>query len=187
MAIPSQALADCIPPLLASNPTLIPISVGVIIALLGIYKQRQSSREKNSIDFEAGYKRSKDIQEAWITLMKAVRKASSEEIAGWAEPGVFDTEEASAFRLIMNEWERAANGVFRKVYDNDFLYKTYGSTVIDLSLYLHPYIKRKQQQNPRIYLQFTRLSVAWKIQRSKEDRIKVDKKLKKVHSMLNEL
>ncbi len=171
---------------LLEHPTLMPMGFASIIAIVGIRKQRQSAREKNSIDFESGYKRSKQINDAWIILMKAVRNSNNVPIESWASQDKFASTEASAIRLILNEWERAASGISHSIYDNDLLYKTYGTTVIDLYTFLRPFITEKQRHNPRFYAQFAKLAVCWMVLRSNENRERVDAQLRLAYSMLNQ-
>lgn len=169
-----------------TNPTIVPISIGALIAIFGIAKQRQSSREKNSIDFESSYKQSKDIEEAWMVLKIVVQNRLDTPIDHWAGGKAYGSEEAIAIRRIINEWERAANGINHKIYDDDFLYKTYGTTVIELYTFLRPYITATQNYNPRVFAQFTRLAIRWIIRRTKEDRKEVDTRLLKAYEELND-
>ncbi len=72
--------------------------------------------------------------------------------------------------LLLNEWERVANGIIHKVYDENLLYSAHGGTVILLFNRTRRYIENRQEKNPRVYILFTKLALDWKLRRAYEDR-----------------
>lgn len=158
------------------HPALHASLIASTVAIVGIRKTRQSAREKNSIDFETIYKTNENILKAWKIALPIMISANNNEIRRYA--GIFLSKENESINTILNTWERAANGIFHNVYDGNFLYKTYGTTVIKLYEELHPFIEARQAKNPRFYLQLSRLYINWKIKRQRENKDAVNKDLK---------
>lgn len=169
-----------IPPLLdyvSKNPSMTPIVssgltalVAGAIAICTIIKQRQTARENNSLSFEKDYKRCEFVRNAWDTLIYNVHANRLETpIERYAiDAELKKTKEAKAIRDILNEWERAANAVNTRLYDGEFLYQVFGSTVIFLHREMLPYIKERQKESPFFYEQFMRLAVCWLAKRNQE-------------------
>ena len=152
------------------HPTAIVGAVALIVASIGILKQRQTSKEKNSLDFEASYKNNADIREAWYTLRIALEqpdgyllKVAKDKNNKYRKPII----------LILNEWERAANAIYHELYDEEFLYRAYGSIVIKLFIDTLPFIAHFQLNNPRVFISFTKLAVRWQLKRSDENDFRV--------------
>ncbi|WP_275212955.1 DUF4760 domain-containing protein [Citrobacter freundii] len=164
-----SSIADKLVKVLSDSPTFYPAFIGVIVAVVSILAQRKTSREKNSLDFEISYKRSDNVNDAFAKLRPIVSKKFEIPISHWGKLENAGTEEAKALRTIFNEWERCANAVRNKIYDNDYLYKVYGSTVLNLDVTFGEYIDECQRWNERVYRNFKWLSLKWKIKRCKED------------------
>ncbi|MEP1384357.1 MAG: DUF4760 domain-containing protein [Paraglaciecola sp.] len=152
-------------------------------AFTAIRQSRKTAREKNSIDFETSYKTNSSIVNAWQLIMPLMKRKDSNYLK--LSNGKIKQEEIDAINLILNTWERAANGIFHNIYDGNFLYKTYGSTVLYLYSNLYGYIEDRQNVNPRFYIQFSKLYIRWKIKRQEEDRTNVDKELSQILKKLN--
>lgn len=156
-----------------NHPTVISTSlaalVAFVVAVVGISKQRQSSREKNSLDFEANYKDSKEIRDSWVLLRQAAAKDSSYLVELVTKRKKDDEEARAAIVTILNEWERAANAIEHSLFDEKLLYKAYGTIVIKLFQDLSPFILHCQKQNPRVFVSFTKLSIEWQIKRAKSE------------------
>ncbi|WP_237736242.1 DUF4760 domain-containing protein [Lelliottia amnigena] len=151
------------------SPTFYPAAFGVFVAVYSILTQRKTSREKNSLDFEISYKRSDNVNEAFTKLRPIVQKKFETPLAHWGKLENAGTDEAKALRTIFNEWERCANAVRNNIYDNDYLYKVYGSTVLNLDETFGEYIAECWLWNDRVYRNFKWLALRWKIKRCKED------------------
>jgi len=176
-----------------NHPTVISTSLAAIVAFFvavtGITKQRQTSQEKNSLDFEANYKDNKDIRDAWILLRVAVAKDSTYLAKLFKErdkDNKADEETRSSIILILNEWERAANAIEHGLFNDKFLYQAYGTIVIQLFQDLSPFIKSCQEVNPRIFIKFTRLSIRWQIERGREVKGATFVKLQPLHKLSKE-
>ncbi|HBR0006127.1 TPA: DUF4760 domain-containing protein [Klebsiella aerogenes] len=175
----------------SDSPTFYPAAFGVIVAVVSIGTQRKTSREKNSLDFEISYKRSDNVNEAFAKLRPIVQRKFETPLSHWGKLENAGTDEAKALRTIFNEWERCANAVRNKIYDNDYLYKVYGSTVLNLDETFGEYIAECQSWNDRVYRNFKWLALCWKVKRCKED-VKPSsgehvKTIKEIEKMLKKL
>lgn len=151
------------------NPTFYPGIAGAVIAIKSIGNQRRTSREKNSLDFEAAYKRNKEVVEAWSEVLRIYKDRANFPIASWGKAEFSQTEGAKALKLIFNEWERCANAVNNNLYDEQFLYKVYGSTLIFLDVHFEPYMAECRKTNPRFYRNMKCLALKWRVRRAYED------------------
>lgn len=154
---------------LLSSPTFYPAAIGVIVAVYSILTQRKTSREKNSLDFEVSYKRSDNVNAAFDVLVEINKNRLSVPLSHWGKLENSRTDEAKALRTIFNEWERCANAVKHNIYDDLYLYKIYGSTVLHLDTTFGEYISECQGWNERVYRNFKWLVLKWRVRRSYED------------------
>ncbi len=69
---------------------------------------------------------------------------------------------------VINEWERCGNAIRHGLFDDEFLYRVYASTVINLYVSCQPYIKARQDINPKIYSNFCWLAQKWLKRKRKE-------------------
>ncbi|MCA3994668.1 MULTISPECIES: DUF4760 domain-containing protein [Serratia] len=155
-----------------NNPTfystIIAALVAAAIAIISIRKQRQTSREKNSLDFESSYKRSDKVEEAWQTLLDILKVRKTIPLEMWGRDEVRQTKEARALMTVFNEWERCANAIRNGLYDDLFLYKVFGSTVIFLAKEFEPYLAARRSINIKFYGNFCWLAETWMIRRGWE-------------------
>ncbi|WP_185922453.1 DUF4760 domain-containing protein [Hafnia paralvei] len=151
------------------NPTFYAGILGALIAWSSIRNQKRTSKEKNSLDFEAAYKRNEKVVEAWSEVLRIYKDRAAVPLADWGKPENAQTEGAKALKLIFNEWERCANAVHNNLYDNDYLYKVYGSTLIFLDVHFEPYMAECRKKNPRFYRNMKILALQWRVKRSYED------------------
>lgn len=164
-----EATVKVLKELYVTSPTFYPAAIGALIALVSIKKQRQSSREKNSLDFESAYKRNKDIEDAWLSVLSIHKNRLVYPIEEYGKIENGHTENAKSLRTIFNEWERCANAVHSKIYDDQYLYKAHGSTLIFLDVHFGPYIEKCQERNPRIYSNLKMLALQWRVRRAYDD------------------
>lgn len=153
---------------LINHPTAIVGLFALLIAALGIIAQRRTSKEKNSLEFQAAYLENQKIQKAWIELRKFKKKKNTDKFTELAEKK--GTKERKAAILLLNEWERAANAIHHGLFDSNFLYQAHSSTVISLYKDLLPFIEIIQESNPRYFVGFTKLAVRWQHKRALEMR-----------------
>ena len=151
-----------------SSPTFFPGVIGAGIAFFSIRTQRRTSREKNSLDFEAAYKRNDSVVKAWSDVLK-IRNNLAIPVQEWGKKENSQTDEAKALKIIFNEWERCANAVNNGLYDDLYLYRVYGSTLIFLDVHFEPYMAECRKTNPRFYRNLKILALRWHIRRGYED------------------
>jgi len=156
-----------------TNPTffstIFAAIIAAAIAIISIRKQRQTSKEKNSLDFESSYKRSDKVEEAWQVLLNVLKVRKTIPLEMWGRDEVRQTKEARALMTVFNEWERCANAIKNGLYDELFLYKVFGSTVIFLAKEFEPYLTARRSVNIKFYGNFCWLAEKWMIKRSWEN------------------
>ncbi|WP_164067836.1 MULTISPECIES: DUF4760 domain-containing protein [Serratia] len=154
------------------NPTffsnVIAALIALLVAVVTIRKNRQTSREKNSLDFESSYKRSDKVDAAWQIILTLLKKNAKKPMQHWGQNSVRQTQEARALMTVFNEWERCGNAIKHGLFDEGFLYKVYASTVINLYIGCKPYIDARQKVNPRIYTNFCWLANRWIVRKRRE-------------------
>lgn len=170
-----------------SSPTFYPGLAGALIAVISIRNQRRTSREKNSLDFEAAYKRNKEVVEAWTEVLRIYKDRANFPIADWGREENAQIEGAKALKIIFNEWERCANAVNNDLYDEQYLYKVYGSTLIFLDVHFEPYMEECRKRNPRFYRNMKCLALKWRVRRAYEDSENETKEYKKLLKEAQEL
>lgn len=165
-------MKDFIENLWGSSPTFFSnvaaALIALVVAIVTIRKNRQTSREKNSLDFESSYKRSDKVDAAWQEILTLLKKDAKKPMSHWGLNSVRQTKEARALMTVFNEWERCGNAIQHGLFDEGFLYKVYGSTVINLYIGCKPYIDARQKVNPKIYANFCWLANRWRVRRRKE-------------------
>lgn len=158
-----------------NSPTFFPGLFGAVFAWFSIRNQKRTSREKNSLDFEAAYKRNDKVVEAMDTVREIYRKRGTQPLDHWGTREAEQTPEAKALAIIFNEWERCANAVNNGLYDDMYLYRVYGSTLIHLDVHFNPYIEERRKINDRFYRNMKILALKWRIRRAYEDSSGEDK------------
>ncbi|WP_238321017.1 DUF4760 domain-containing protein [Serratia grimesii] len=153
----------------ANSPTFFPAAVGALIAVFSIRTQRKTSKEKNSLDFEAAYKRNEKVVEAWSEVLRIYADRGNVPLEEWGKPENSQSDGSKALKIIFNEWERCANAVHHKLYDEEYLYKVYGSTLIFLDVCFEPYIQECWKKNHRFYRNMKMLALRWRVRRAYED------------------
>lgn len=168
----THKLCEVLAKLWTENPTfystLIAAMIAAAIAIISIRKQRQTSKEKNSLDFESSYKRSDKVEDAWQTLLNVLKVRKVVPLYMWGRDEVRQSKEARALMTVFNEWERCANAIRNGLYDELFLYKVFGSTVIFLAKEFEPYLAERRSINIKFYGNFCWLAEKWIIRRARE-------------------
>ncbi|MGX2962145.1 DUF4760 domain-containing protein [Shewanella sp. FeAMO] len=153
------------------NPTATTGIGAAVVAYFSLLSTIRNAVVKNAIDFETTYKHNEKIVNSSLLIKEVVTSKNSDEIAEYGLESNFFSEEAKAFTVVFNEWERCANGIYHGVYDEDFLYGIYGTTVLFLYERCKPYIDKRKDHNPRVYNRFSWLALRWKARRGREDRV----------------
>ncbi|MEZ8640916.1 DUF4760 domain-containing protein [Vibrio splendidus] len=157
--------------------TLLAAILAATFAFFTLKHNIRSTRIKNALDFESTYKHNDKVVTSTIEIKKILKNRLIIPVADWGLEENQLKEEALHLSTVMNEWERCANAIYHKVYDDNFLYGTYGSTVIFLFTHLQPYLKKRQEHNPRVYTKFSWLALNWTIRRSMENKEDIEKSL----------
>lgn len=152
-----------------ASPTFFPGVIGALIAFFSIRAQRRTSREKNSLDFEAAYKRNEAVVKAWSDVLSIHKNRMKIPVEHWGKEEHSQEDSAKSLKLIFNEWERCANAVNNGLYDELYLYRVYGSTLIFLDVNFEPYMAQCRIKNPRFYRNLKILALKWHIRRASED------------------
>lgn len=155
--------------------TLVAAVIAAMIAVISIRKQRQTSREKNSLDFESAYKRSEKVEEAWQILLDIIKVKNVVPLEMWGRDEVRQTKEARALMTVFNEWERCANAIKHGLFDEKFLYDVFGSTVLFLSKEFSPYLNARRKKNIKFYCNFCMLAEVWTLRKECENGINAPK------------
>lgn len=145
--------------LLVANPTLAPVTIGVIVALRSLKSQQHLTRAKHTLDFDVRFKTDhvKDLLAARLILQD---KTDAElKIMGAAHKS--DDPGFKALVSTLNVWEHVGIGLRNQVYDEHLLKEAYGSTVIWLWIYSVAFIRERQRHNPRVFVNFDWLALRW--------------------------
>lgn len=165
--------------------------IAALLAIWGIRTQRNISRQKNSLDFESAYKRNDELINHNSKIVKFIQDVRCGAITNRDEvleklatkPNSELTEDekelVKSISTILNEWERTANATFSGLYDDNYLYRAHGTAIIQIYSSLKKYIEKRQETNPRLFINFTMLSVSWSMRRCKEDGDKLSNKIRK--------
>ncbi|OLO05123.1 DUF4760 domain-containing protein [Salinicola socius] len=165
-----EALKSIMYNLAIEHPTFYStILTGLLAAIFTtrtIAKQRELSREKNSLDFQATYKHNQEVSDSWHKIREV--RGNLEELKRLGKDECSGEETAKALNVICNEWERCANAIKKNVYDEDFLYNCHGSTVYFIYRDFHPYINERRKKNPKFFNNFVWLAERWCKKRANE-------------------
>lgn len=165
--------------------------IAALLAIWGIRTQRSISRQKNSLDFESAYKRNDELIAHNFTIVKFIqdvrcgvvanRDQILEKLASAPNSELSEDEAnlAKSIATILNEWERTANATFSGLYDDNYLYRAHGTAIIQIYSSFKRYIEKRQETNPRLFINFTMLSVSWGMRRCKEDSDKLSSKIRR--------
>jgi len=166
------------------QPVAIVAALGLIIASLGILVQRKSWKQKNSLEFEANYSKNKKIIESY-TVLDGITKSQMRDAV--KAKNILD-DKSAAMTTILNVWERAANAIYKDIFDEEYLYQMYCNTVIGIYNKFYPFIqgRRDYRDNPRLFILFERLALKWSYRRQEEDNDNIESALKYSHSLIKE-
>lgn len=152
--------------------------IAALVAIVTVRKARQTARDKNSIDFETTYKKSQEIRNAWTHYKSQIKKMSKQDISN-----LFNNPDSQGFKaciVLLNEWERAGNGVYSRLYDGRFLYGVYGSAIVQLHEDLSPFIEEARKEKSKAFIQFTRMYCDWRMRQERECNKSYHQKLSEV-------
>ncbi|QHC08069.1 DUF4760 domain-containing protein [Aeromonas veronii] len=148
------------------NPTVVPVTLGLVVAVVGVLAQRRTAREVNALKFQSDRNQNKEYERHNTIAIAFVKTATPEKIAGLAG-NESESEEAAALMYVLNEWERCANAIHYKVYDEKFLYVSSASGFLAIVRRLRPYIDqvRTLEGKSTIYDGLLKLDKKWRVRK----------------------
>ncbi len=169
----------------------IAITTSAIIALsaafLGIFFQRKTARENNSLLFQNNLADNEKYEGSMHIAIQAIRNNSAFPVEQYATKKHSTSSEAIAFRYVLNTWERAANAMLHGLYDEKYLYHAHKSMVLLIGVHLRLYIRKQQQNNASTYCNLNWLILKWTIRRDSFEEKATRKRLKKIFRLLNNI
>ncbi|MDN3485906.1 DUF4760 domain-containing protein [Pseudoalteromonas sp. APC 3224] len=174
------------PKLFPSGAVLLSATLGLSAALAGMFYQRQTAKEKNTLDFQQKLKDDKDYLDHVVVLGGIIHSLERKQtLLELAKPENSNDSRVMSIRYVLNTWEQAANAIRHKLYDEAFLYSSHKSSVIDLSLHLRPFIRERQKKNISLYSDFSLLALKWTIERDSFESLQTKKELKRIFKQLD--
>lgn len=140
-------------------PTLIPVTIGVIVAVRSLATTRHLTQAKHTLDFDTRFKT--DNAKELIAAFKVVETRSDDQLRAL---GASRRNEDADFKTLikaLNVWEHVGIGLKNQVYSRPLLMEAYGTTVIALWVYSVPFIRERQKHNDRVYRNFDWLVMDW--------------------------
>lgn len=176
--------------------SLLTVFISICATLFTIKKNRRTSREKNTLDFEVYCQNDEEyIKHTKVLFLSVFPKmvgengninkekceATVREYIKYSKARREDKlkenypnksirkkmkAEFTAIIFIMNVWERTANAVRHKIYDEKYIYSSQCSTLMQYYSYLEEFIKQRRVQDNHIRLcvNMEWLAVKWKVQ-----------------------
>ena len=170
---------------LSAAAILMSASLALVGAVINIRFQRQTSREVNSLDFQKSLANNEEYERHKITIYQVIQNSAINPIETFAKVENISSPEAIAIRYILNTWERAANAMKHRLYDEKYLYYADKTMVLNFGVYLRSYIAEKQKSNISLYADFNWLVLKWAIRRDSFEEKKTKKALKRIFKDLN--
>ncbi|EOB2571020.1 DUF4760 domain-containing protein [Vibrio fluvialis] len=163
--MPSTTLTE----FLLKNPTVVPVTLGLVVAVVGILAQRRTAREVNALKFQSDRNQNKEYDRHNTVAIAFVKEATPEQIADLAGKEN-ESSEATALMYVLNEWERCANAIHYKVYDEKFLYSSSASGFLAIVHRLRPYIEkvRTLEGKSTIYDGLLKLEKKWRVRKDSD-------------------
>lgn len=166
-------------------------------ALITIYFQRRTAREKNTLEFQNDLQENEDYHKNVLLINKLLANHKDDYIQGktdtmdvirtLASPELVRSEEAVALRDVLNKWEQAANAIRHGLLDEKYLYSSHKSTVLFMGVWFRSFIQERQKSNESLYLNFTWLVLKWTIRRDSFENDETRKQIRAVFKQLNNI
>ena len=145
------------------------ISISAIMALtaavINIKYQRTTARDKNSLDLQEQLRSDEKYSKSLRVVFKVIQNRSDVNPLQVYTNRHNYQDQYSAINYVLNTWERIGLAVRHDLYDELYLYNTYKTMVIQLSIMLREVINHAQKDNPAYFENFTWLSLHWTIRR----------------------
>lgn len=157
-------------------------------AMVSMYYQRKTAREKNTLDFLNNLSDDTNYQTHFATVRTILSADDRDnrliELASDSNVNDKDTE---AIREVLNTWEQASSAVIHNLYDELYLYSSHKTQVLNLCIKLRPYIRTRQKTNISLYSNFTWLALKWTVRRDSFESEQTKKDLKRVFRQLDKI
>ena len=149
---------------LLENPASVVALVASTIALFSLRSTRHLTKAKHTLDFDKDFKvKHRDMMVRAFIVLREVAWADRYELGREGTITVDRTDHFSTVAAAINVWESVAIGIKNDVYLEQLLYEGFGSTISQLYLDTIPFIKARQQKNPRLFTNFVWLGVRWTV------------------------
>ena len=157
-------------------------------AMVSMYYQRKTAREKNTLDFLNNLSDDTNYQSHFLNVRAILADEDKDaRLVELASPDKVNDKDTESIREVLNTWEQASNAVLHNLYDELYLYSSHKSQVITLSLVLRPYIRERQKTNVSLYSNFTWLALKWTTRRDSFESAQTKKDLKRVFRQLDKI
>jgi len=144
--------------------------ITMVSAIVAILNTRKIAKNKNSTDFETAIESSASYGKHYSRLSVFIKTNPKKE--DWINLAhSIDNDVTSSAHILLNWWERAANGIKNDVYSENTLYDVYRGEVLHIIGSLIFFIEevRKKQSNPRIFIGAEWLHKKWKRKKYHEE------------------
>lgn len=131
-----------------------------VVAVWGIITQRVVARRLATLDYFSRMDNDRDLIEARKEFVKVTCEGC--DLISFASPDKYDTKEAAALRLVLNENERLAIGIQFGILDREFVRRASRGVLIRDWELSAPFVYKLRAEvgNPAVYHEFEDLSRA---------------------------
>ena len=183
------------PGYLAAIAILFSAFLAISGAVISIYFQRRTAREKNTLDFQKELQENDGYHKNILLINRLLannredyilgKTATMDVIRTLASPELVRSDEAAALRDILNKWEQAANAIRHGLLDESYLYSSHKSSLLFMGVNFRSYIKERQKSNESLYVNFTWLVLKWTIKRDSFEEQETRIQIKNIFKQLN--
>ncbi len=157
-------------------------------AFVGVFYQRQTAKEKNTLDFQSGIQSDKQYVDSMRKLATIFRDYdSSITIGDLANDLHVNKPESQAIRYVLNSWEKAANAIRHGIFDDNYLYSSHKSTVLLIGVKCRPFIRARQATNTSLYTNLNWLIMKWTIRRDSFEEQETKRAIQKIFKELDKV
>jgi hypothetical protein len=131
-----------------------------LLAVWGVITQRVVARRNATLEYFSRMDNDRDLIQARKVFVRVTGDGDDCDLISFAGPDKYDTEEAAALRLTLNENERLAIGIQFGIIDREFVRRAIRGTLIRDWELSAPWVYklRSETRNPAIYHEFEDLA-----------------------------
>lgn len=126
------------------------------------------TRAKYTMEFQVSFSDSETMKKAKKTYEKHFSRMTTDQLRILAETKQ-PRKHNERMCEVLNAWERVGVAIRHKVYDEEMLYEVYGTFLIKMWDTVSPFVKARQKQNERFYVNLEQLARKWKVRRGYAD------------------